>query len=36
MNAVKGLIQGSKQANIYKYLEKARKRYRPETLSLKK
>jgi len=35
INAVRGIIQGSKQANIYKYLEKARKRERPESLDIK-
>lgn len=36
IHAVKGLIAGSKQANVYKYLEKTRTRIRHEELALKK
>ena len=34
-NAVKRIIQGSKQANVYSYLENSRKRFFPEDLGLK-
>lgn len=36
MNSIRSLIQGSKQANVYSYLEKARTKYKPENLALKK
>lgn len=35
LNAIKSLIQGSKQANIYAYLEKAKRRDLPSDLGLK-
>jgi len=35
INAIKSLISGSKQANIYSYLERARKKLRTENLSLR-
>jgi len=34
-NAIKGLILGSKQDNVYKYLEKSRKKFYDEDLGLK-
>ena len=34
-NAVKSLVQGSKQANVYSYLEKSRTKIKPEGLGLK-
>ena len=35
INAIKSLIQGSKQSNVYSYLEKQSARYLPEDLGLK-
>ena len=36
MNAIESLIRGSKQANVYKYLERQRAKIMPEDLGLRK
>ncbi len=33
--ALRALVQGTKHSNVYKYLERSRKRFRPESLGLK-
>ncbi|MEM3405741.1 MAG: KH domain-containing protein [Candidatus Pacearchaeota archaeon] len=35
-NAIKNLISGYKHSKVYNYLEKSRKRYKPESLGLRK
>ena len=36
INAIESLIRGSKQSNVYKYLEKQRAKFLPEDLGLRK